>query len=83
MATFCEKPTLRFVLINVLFHQERQGAPWSWYPSTPLFLVSLQEGPKRFARLAAQGGWEAKRQSATSMGREKEGQEEKRGIPDA
>ena len=41
---------------------------------------TLSEG---FARLAARGGGEAKRQSGTSMGRKKEGQEEKRRIPDA
>ena len=40
---------------------------------------------ERFERLAPRGGggWEAKRQSGTSMGRKKEGQEEKRRISDA
>ena len=42
---------------------------------------TLSEG---FERLAPGGvGWEAKRQSGTSMGRKKEGQEEKRRISDA
>ena len=41
---------------------------------------TLSEG---FARLAPRRGVEAKRQSGTSMGRRKEGREEKRRIPDA
>ena len=41
---------------------------------------TLSEG---FERLAARGGVGAKRQSGTSMGRKKEGQEEKRRISDA
>ena len=41
------------------------------------------ERVERLETLAAPGGGEAKRQSAMSMGRKKEGQEEKRGIPDA
>ena len=81
METFCEKPTLRFVLVNVLFHQERQGALVLGTPPHSLFLVPPQESPKGSLRdlraFGHGGGWDLNVISGSPGGGEEEGEREK------
>ena len=87
---FCEKPTLRFVLVNVLFHQERQGAPGSWRPPPPsLFLVARQESnvnPRAslanltgLGHFVHSGGWEQNGVAQTLGEERRRGQNHRKG----
>ena len=76
---------VRGVVISVEYISVDFQRVW-WIPMGPMgpCRARRSHGPmKEFDTLMAGWGREAKRQPATSMGRRKKGEEEKRGIPDA